>query len=168
MTAIVDAAVLLVLEIEQELPSITGFLPLPNTVDEKCSRLVKMYAANPDARAAIRSAGTPEQYRVMLVYCVRMAVLCVRSRDENLLFLALVAHAVEDFRWDPRDNMVMLALVHHSAGKLGVDSAALFARVAAMASNGAAEYLRRAPLSLASCGYTEVDGPDGFSYDRSW
>jgi hypothetical protein len=165
---VVDDAALLVLEIEQALPSITGFLPLPNAVDEKCSRIVELYVANPGARAGIRSAGTPEQYRIMLVYCDRMVVLCVRRKDPNLLLESLVAHAVEDFRWDPRDNLMRLALVHHSAEKLGVDSAALFARVADMASPRAAEYLRRAPLSLASCGYSEVEGPDGFTYHRDW
>jgi hypothetical protein len=97
-----------------------------------------------------------------------MVVLCVRRNDPDLLFESLVAHAVEDFRWDPRENLMRLALVHHSAGKLGVDSAALFARVADMASPRAAEYLRGPPLSLESCGYTEVEGPDGFSYQRDW
>ncbi len=161
-------AALLVLEIERELPSIRGFLPLPNAVDDKCSRIIRLYVANARDRAAIRSTGTAEQYRIMLVYCERMVILCVRRNDPDLLFESLAAHAVEDFRWDPRENLLRLALVHHSAGKLGVDSSALFARAADMASPSAAKYLRRAPLSLESCGYTEVDGPDGFSYERNW
>ena len=166
--SVVDEAALLVLEIEQAVPSITGFLPLPNVADEKCARIVRLYVDHPAERAAIRSAGTVKQYRIMLVYCARMVVLCVRRRDPELLFESLVAHAVEDFRWDARDNLVVLSLVHHSAGKLGVDSAALFARVADMASSHAAEYLSRPPLSLASCGFVEVEGPDGFIYDRNW
>jgi hypothetical protein len=167
--SVIDEAADLALQIEQALPEINGFLPLPNPVDGLCSRLVALYVAGTrDERAEIRSAGTLAQYRVMLTFCDRMAVLSVRSGSKELLFEALVAHAVEDFRWDPRENIMRLALVHHSANKLGVDSPALFGRAAEMASDTAAEYLRRPPLRIEACGYTEFGSNKDFEYRRDW
>jgi len=164
-----DAAAGLALEIEALLPGVTGFLPLPNAVDAECSRLVELYVAStPAERADIRDAGTLEQYRVFLTFCDRMVVLAVRSKDEGLLFQSLVAHAIEDFRWDPRENLMRLSLVRRSAEKLGVDDRALFRRVAAMASPVAARYLSEQPLAIEAMGFSEYDGPDGFLYRRSW
>jgi hypothetical protein len=168
-TTVIDEAAGLALEIEQSLPTVTGFLPLPNVVDGLCSRLVALYVTSaPDERAGIRSAGTLDQYRVMLAFSDRMAVLSVRTGRAKLLFDGLVAHAIEDFRWDPRENLLRLALINHSANKLGVDSGTLFARAAELASPDAADYLRRAPLGIDACRYSESGEGEMFEYHRSW
>ena len=45
-------------EIDTELPKVTGYVPLPNAVDELCGRMVEAYLHASDAeRASMRSGG---------------------------------------------------------------------------------------------------------------
>ncbi len=175
---VADEARGLVAEIERGIACVTSFEPLPNAADAACSRLVALYAkVTGEERAVIREAGTPGQYRVLYVFGERMAVLAVRRADPELVFEGLVANAIEGFRWDPRENLMRLALLHHSATKLRADAPALFQRAASLAVGEVAAELRRrarklslpeSKRAIATYGYEEAETANGFSYARDW
>lgn len=163
-----EQATLLILEIEEA--NVTAdLLPLPNERDERCKKLTSLYAAAGEAeRAVIRAAGTPEQLRLMLPFADRMAILAVRAKDPARITSGLLGHAIEDFRWDPRENLRSFSLLFHSAEKLGIDAAARFREVARLASpSGKSFFLDFAdsPTSIDAMGAREVEGPDGFTYE---
>ena len=160
-------------EIDIELPKVTGYLPLPNAVDELCGRIVEAYLHASDVeRASIRSAGPDEKMRIFLTYASRMAVVAVRKQSEALIFSALVGLCIEDCGWDERETLLRLSLVYHSARKLGLDAAVMFDKAAQMSTPQAGKVLRRfarKPTSIAAMGYSESIGQDGgFDYDRNW
>jgi hypothetical protein len=168
---IIDQATELVLRIEDGLRSVHGFEPLPNAVDPLCLELVDLYLSTDDAtRVAIRSVGTPAQMRVLYAFGERMAVAAVRANDISLVRKGIIAHTIEDFRWDPRENLLTLTLLWHSARKLGGDARALFLEAASLASEEAATHLRRfadAPASLKTMEAAEGENEYGFIYVRS-
>ena len=160
-------------EIDIELPKVTGYLPLPNAVDELCGRIVEAYLHASDVeRASIRSAGPDEKMRIFLTYASRMAVVAVRKQSEALIFSALVGLCIEDCGWDERETLLRLSLVYHSARKLGLDAAVMFDKAAQMSTPQTGKVLRRfarKPTSIAAMGYSESIGQDGFfDYDRNW
>jgi predicted proteasome-type protease len=106
-----------------------------------------------------------------LTFSERMAVLAVRENSQARLWQALLAQVVEDFRWDYRENLMVLSVVYHSAKKIGADAKELFQRAADLAGARAADYLRAFslhPRSIRSMGYREVIAEDGFRYQRDW
>jgi hypothetical protein len=103
-----------------------------------------------------------------------MAILGVRKHSENRLFEGLMGHVIEDFRYDYRENLLVLSLLHYSAFKLGLNPFDLFQRAAAFATPETAkrllEYGHRKPGAglIESMGYKEIMTPDGISYKRTW
>ncbi|MEO6420467.1 MAG: hypothetical protein ABIP39_13710 [Polyangiaceae bacterium] len=171
MSDAVEQATLLILEIEQAQVT-AALLPLPNARDELCEPLTKIYAAASEAeRAEVRAAGTEEQLRLLLPFADRMAILAVRSKDDARITSGLIAHAVEDFRWDARENLRSLSLLFRSGEKLGIDAAARFREAARLASPSSRKYFvdfADDPKSPEVMGFREVDGPDGFTYESEW
>ncbi len=167
----VEQATLLILEIEQAQVT-AALLPLPNVRDEHCEKLTRVYAdANDAERAEIRAAGTAEQLRLLLPFADRMAILAVRAKDDARITSGLLAHAIEDFRWDPRENLRSLSLLFRSGEKLGIDAAARFREVAQLASPSAKKYFLEFaddPKGLDAMGFRETDGTDGFTYESDW
>ena len=89
---------------------------------------------------------------------------------KDALLLALLAHSMEDFQHDPRENVIKLAIVHHVALKIGVKSGDLFARVCSLSSPGAAESLAAfsnrsdALKSLETMRFKETDSPQSVCF----
>lgn len=171
MSDLVEQATLLILEIEQ-VEVTFALLPLPNARDELCEKLTRVYAGASDAeRGKIRAAGTEEQLRLLMPFADRMAILAVRAKDDARITGGLLAHAIEDFRWDPRENLRSLSLLFRSGEKLGIDAAARFREVARLASPSGKKYFLEFagdPKSPATMGFREIDGPDGFTYESDW
>lgn len=133
-----------------------------------CDRYVR---ALPDERASIHSMVTPEISFLFFMYARAMAVEAVREREEEKVFQGLIALAVENRAFDWRDSMIVLALLHHSAAKIGADASELFQRAAAIStpktSDGFLRFSARTPenLDLAKFGYQEgTDSEGNFAY----
>jgi len=127
--------------------------------------------ALPDERKKIHSIVTPELSFLFFIYAKTMAVEAVRERQEEKVFKGLVALAVENQVFDWRDSMMALALLHHSAAKIGADASGLFQLAAAIStpqtSEGFLQFSARAPenLDLAKFGYREgTDSEGNFAY----
>ena len=130
----------------QQLNSIseTGYgTKLPGPHDSTFAEFARAYSrSDTDEKQRIRES-IPENMRMLLLgFGDRLATVADRTRDEELLWLAFLAHAIEDFRYDERENVFRLALLHHVAKKLGLDPSSLLERAAGAASARGAKRLR--------------------------
>ena len=157
-------------ELEAEDLAGYGSWPLPCDVDDKISRIIKMFQRlKPNERKV--SFGKTKTSFLFLAFGTRMAILGARENSENRLFEGLMAHVLEDLRYDYRENLIRLSLLHYSAFKIGLNPYDLFQRAAAFATPETADLLlgygRRKPGIglIESMGYKEVMTPDGVSYE---
>ncbi len=146
-----------------------GHWPLPCPMDDEISKIINAFLqAAPAEREAIY--GRVKRSTLFYAFSERMAILAVREKSERRLFEGLIAHVIEDFRDDARDNLVQLSLLYHSASKIGLNPIALFDR-AALATPNAAKYLRdfarRRPelRRIEAMRFRETMTPEGFSYE---
>jgi hypothetical protein len=152
---------------------LTGYgSQMPGPLDDTFRSLAHMYTGlDSSQRAAVRDLVHLDISMLLLGFGDRLAILAARTQDEALLFDALIAHVLEGFRYDPRENTFRLAVVYHVAKKLGVDPQALFLRAALLASQRGADELRaflarsERSKSLKSMGLREVETSNGVSYE---
>ncbi len=147
-----------------------GLWHLPCPLDYKISELVNLFLQLESSERQ-QVYGKCSNAFLLLAFSERMAIWGVRTSSETKLFEGLIAHVVEGFSHDYRENLLVLSLLYHSACKIGSDPSGLFEKAATFASPKAADYLRQfahKPASIRSMGYKEVMTVDGFSYKRSW
>jgi hypothetical protein len=170
MTKPDPAIITLVQQIDQ-----TGYdLDLsPSPVDMAIEQVIDHYVAlPPDQRNAILQAFGPHHSFTLLIFAMRMAMLAVRERSAYRVTRGLLALVIENARFDSREDLIMLSLLNHSAEKIEADPAALFEQAALVATPSMARALRdfaQRPAGLKrieSMGFREVDGSDGFRYER--
>jgi hypothetical protein len=144
---------------------------LPGPLDAAFRALAALYAgSDASGRAAIRALVPADLSLLLLGFSDRMAIIAARTKDEGALFDALLAHVLEGFRYDPRENVFRLAVVHHVANKIGLDPRAEFERAASMASPEAARELRAFLArpdelkTLKAMRVREIETPEGVSF----
>jgi hypothetical protein len=100
-----------------------------------------------------------------------MAEAAVRSREAALVELGLRALAAESGIPDERDTLIVLAMLHNSSVRLGLDASTLFERISEFCETEdfgreMAGFSKRPSDSrdLSAFGLTEEDGPTGFRY----
>ena len=149
-----------------------GYGPrIPGELDLQFARLAECYSAASDAERQEIRASVPDEARLLVLgFSDRLSILAVRSGDTKYVLLALLAHAIEDFAYDPRENFIRLALVNHVAERMGMNAESLFGRAGSLASEGAAahfdSFAKRNPAlkSLAAMGIKEVMTDEGVDY----
>lgn len=144
---------------------------LPSEADFKFIELAELFSSSTArARESLRQAVPDDVRQLLLGFSDRLAILAERQGEPHYLFLALLAHSIEDFAYDERENVFRLALVNHVAGKLGLDSRELFSRAAELSSRRGATALldfEQRPPSLKSLDVmriAEVSTEDGIDY----
>lgn len=145
----------------------------PSPVDAAIDQVIDHYVAlPPDERNAILTAFGPQHSFTFLIFAMRMAMLAVRERSAYRITRGLLALVIENARFDSREDLIILSLLNRSAEKIGADPAALFEQAAIVAEPQMAQALRtfvQRPAGLKrieSMGFHEIDGPDGFRYER--
>jgi hypothetical protein len=110
----------------------------------------------------------------LLVYGYRMAIAGWRKRSREPLLSGLLALAVEGFRVDARENLMVLSLLNHSAEEIGIDPVMLLEAAAGYSHPNAAQQFRsfaqRTPKDKAieAMGYSQQITADGPTYVRNW
>lgn len=144
---------------------------LPGSHDRVFIELAQEYElADGEGRQRIRDAVPAVIRQLILGFGDRLATVAARRSDEQLLWFAYVAHSIEDFRHDERENTIRLALLQHVARKLGLDPSALIERIADVSSSQAEEKFRafdaRPPelKTLGAMGIVEEQIPSGIIY----
>ncbi|MCX6345998.1 MAG: hypothetical protein NT018_13160 [Armatimonadetes bacterium] len=142
--------------------------PIPNDVDEMVGAIVVTYTSMPsEERARLISECGGGEADILMIYARRMAALAVRANNPELVSRGLIALVIEDARFDYRDTLVALTLLHHSARKLKAEPGELFTNAAETASPKTAELIlrfARSPSGLWWMGHREVITSSGFDY----
>jgi hypothetical protein len=123
-------------------------------------------------RALLAGILTTRQRDVIGRYGRRAATLALRERSAARLRSGLLAEVLTGIiALDPRDFMIGAALYHHGATSLGVDPAAVFDAVAAVADPSDAavvrDFGRRGDVTLAAFGWREVATGNGPDFDSA-
>jgi hypothetical protein len=136
------------------------------------ARLCRIYLdSNVEQRELLRKSLTSEF--VLFWFAHDMAVRAVRENNASYIRDGLVAVVIENARRDAKDTLFPIALLHHSASKIGADANEIFEWAASIASPRMElllkDYATR-PASLrdiAKFGFTEAQTPSGFDYVSS-
>jgi hypothetical protein len=109
----------------------------------------------------------------LLSYAFKMATEAVRQVSPDLAVRGLVALAIDGARRDIRDCITAMALLHHSALKLGMDVRSVFETVASFATSAPFSQAMRsfperrpADRDLSAFCFREVVTPSGFTYEQ--
>ncbi|MER5779088.1 hypothetical protein ABT144_33345 [Streptomyces sp. NPDC002039] len=104
---------------------------IPHDLDQVVNDYISTYrSASNERRGELVGAVSPRAASVLSVYGQRMAVEAVRRDAEEPLERAVVAVGIAEQRLpDPRENVIVLGAVHHSAELLGTSLAQIVARV---------------------------------------
>jgi hypothetical protein len=152
-----------------------GLLPIPNKRDDEISALIEWWMAlGQEDRVREAAAISESQRQTLLAYSERMASFTVRFQNPKAILLGLVALGIDGWRFDWRENVMLLSLHYNSARKLGLSPNDLFARAAAVlppeAAHALDEFLQRADKdkSLNVMGFEEGSDENGFRYKRTW
>lgn len=149
-----------------------GLWLLPCKLDKNLSLIINTYSKlPPDAYVEYRKKFNPYNPWPLFTFAERMAILGVREHSIQRIFEGLIALAIEDFRYDYREALLILSLLYHSASKISADPLNLFDKAAMFASRETANRLRdfaRHPTPIHQMGYIEAISEDGFKYLRTW
>lgn len=150
-----------------------GPLPIPQQRDFEIETLLRAYMTlDATARQAESSTFTQGQQLTLGAYSERMASLAVRKHDEELIFLGLLALSVDGWRWEWRDNIIILALHYDACKRIGVNPDVMFKKAAALLPPAAAKELAAFSTrtehnkSLEAMRYVAGSDADGFRYQR--
>jgi len=116
---------------------------LPGPHDLRFIELTEQYAnSNVAERERIRNIVDPDYRLLLLGFGDRLAILADRTNDSRMVLLALLAHSIEDFRYDERENIFRLALINHVAKKLGETPSKFFDKAIRLSSPKARKKFR--------------------------
>src|SRR5215469_16653237 len=136
---------------------------LPQRAREGIANLCKLFEKSSyEMKKEITGKVVPEISFLFLVFSELMANTAVRRGEKQRIVQGLEAVAIENCVFDARDSALRLALLHHSALKIGTDPEELIRFVAAFALETAKKnlfepFLSRSPESrqLANFGLKE-------------
>ena len=148
--------------------------PTQVELDETLRKLCSSFATMPTTeRAEFRGAVSMHEFYTLLSFAKRSCVFALRSGNQDLLRSGLTAVAmIEADRTDFRDILMTLALLHHSASRLGMDAGAEFTSAAKIAEPATSELITgfasrdsQSQNLRSSWGYVEVgaDAEVGFA-----
>lgn len=106
--------------------------PTKNSLDAELIGLCERFAkSNARARAGLRNSISLDEFYTLLTFSRRSAVFAIRERNVNMVRNGLTAVAmIEAERTDFRDIISVLALLYHSAKRVGGDADQLFRETA--------------------------------------
>ena len=109
--------------------------------------LERYSTSNSEMREEIRQKISLSTRKNLLVASEKLAIEALIEKRVELLSFAMVCHAIEDFKWDSRENILRMAIVWHVCKKLKLDIKEVFKKSMEIASNEAVghftEFLNR-------------------------
>jgi hypothetical protein len=146
--------------------------PLPGPLDERLGQVVARFmAAAPEQRALLLAALEKPQRALFGIYGHREATLGMREESRERLLRGLVGLAIAHHELDRGSLEAALAVPHHIARKLGMNTVDLFDEAAGFVGEEIGEYLRgygrRSDVGLRKYGWREIKTPDGVKYKVS-
>lgn len=147
-------------------------LPLPAPIDEQIGQIVDRFmAAPPEQRELFLAALDKPQRSLLGIFGHREATLAMRTESRERLRRGLVGTAVANQLLDRGSIDAALAVPHHIARKMGVNTVDLFDEAAQVVRGEIGDYLwvygRRSDIGLRKFGWREIKTPDGVKYKVS-
>jgi hypothetical protein len=147
-------------------------LPLPSPLDEQVGRIVDRFmTASPEQRELLLAALDKSQRSLLGIFGHREATMGIRTHSRTRLLRGLVGTAVAHHAFDRGSLEAALAVPHHIARKMDVNTVDLFDEAAGFFSGPIATYLqgygRRSDVGLRKYGWREIKTPDGVKYKVS-
>lgn len=140
-------------------------------LDEEISERIKEYMLlGSHERNEICRLVMPKHSDGFFAYSERMASFGLRENSEEPLFLGLVALALEGFKFDLRESLMVLSLHAYSAKEIGVDVITLFSRAAEFGDTKTKEVFvnfARKPTDIKAMGYKLSTNSSGPRYERA-
>jgi hypothetical protein len=149
--------------------------PVPSDLDTQMHKSCEEFRALSElGRAQFSSAISLDEFYTLIEFARRTAVFALRERNTQILRGGLIAVAmIEAKRTDFRDILVVLALLHHTASKIGPDPDVLFRNTAKIAERQVAELMigfadrdKQNKNLRDSWGYLEVKTEFGLGFVR--
>jgi hypothetical protein len=132
-------------------------------IDQKFAELAIMFVKSSAADRSEMIATLPtSDGPALLMLGGRATEASLWDLNPKHLDHALAAHCMEDFRSDPRDNIVLLAAIWYAGERLGVSPGPLFFKFADLASENGRKHLHefaarsKSQKSLAAMGFQIV------------
>ncbi len=153
----------------------TGYInqPIPCALDEPVAWLVDTFLAlDEETRGAIIDCVSQRVSQTVACHGIRRATNSVREQTSAGLEDAAVAVVFDAGKFDWRENVIDMSLVHHCGSRAGADADDVFERAAQRLSGEArdllAGFVRRTEENkrIEVMGYEEHEGPDGFCLRR--
>lgn len=148
---------------------------LPAVCDEVYSDLADHYAGgNASDREKIRENVSISLRPLLIGFSDRFAVMAERRKDVEILRKGFLAHSIEGFRYDERENILRLALLSHVSKRLGVDPRETIEWAASLSSHQGATAFKNFSVrpeklnSLKVMRIVEKTSPDGVVYEYLW
>lgn len=95
-----------------------------------------------DQRAFARnSISNTKSNLKILNFSVYLSEMAYNEKQERHILTALILQSIEDFRWDPRENIIYLAIVWHVIQYLNLDAKTVFDKIISISSENAKSYL---------------------------
>lgn len=152
-----------------------GTWRIPHEFDIEISKLIQRWLNLDELSRNAALSQISEDYQfVFLAYSERMASLAVRDHNREYIFLGLLALGLDGWRFDWRENLLVVCLHYDAAKRIGLNPDELFEEAAKLlpneASKGLQAFLRRPEKdkSLEAMGYVTTTDADGFRYERMW
>jgi hypothetical protein len=152
---------------------VSGYGPtLPGYLDRHFSALVRSYRDSGEStREEIRASIYDKSVSLLVLgFSDRFATIAARYNDITTLRDALMAHVLEDFRYDPRENVLRLAIIDHVAERYFDDETGLLSSALPYCSDRAREQMteffsRPKQLRSLRCMHVlEAQTPDGVAF----
>ena len=147
--------------------------PVKNSLDSELAGLSQRFAtSDAKARADIRTSINMDEFNTLLTFSDRTAVFAIRERDVKWVNNGLTAIAmIEAERTDPRDIIMSLTLLYHSARRIGANADQLFRDTAKLSEPNVAtlftEFLERPAKEKdihTWLGYDEIETAGGVGF----
>lgn len=147
-------------------------LPLPSPLDERMAGIVNRYmAASLEQRQMFLAALDKPQRSLFGIFGHREATLGIRTESRERLLRGLVGAAIAHAALDRGSLEASLAVYHHIARKMNVNTVDLFDEAAGFINGIIGDYLRgygrRSDVGLRQYGWREIKTPDGLKYKIS-
>jgi hypothetical protein len=147
---------------------------LPDALDERLAVIVQRYlAAAPSQRQQFLAQFDRQQRTLLALFGHRAATLAMRRQERAWLRWGLLGAALANYDTAERRGIaISLAIYHHVARQLGVNTVDLFDEIADCVQGDLAPLLRqfgrRSDIRLAQFGWRELNTADGVRYKFDW
>ena len=146
--------------------------PLPGPLDERMGQIVRRYmAASPAQRELLLAALDKSRRALFGIYGHREATMGMREESRERLLRGLVSTAVAHHNLDRSSLDAALAVPHHIARKMELNTVDLFDEAAGFVGDEIGNYLkgygRRSDVGLRKYGWREIKTPAGVKYKVS-